>query len=176
MSELREEIILILDTSRYTDCFGELEVEKAADAIINLINTESQAGDVGELVAEIDAAYEHWQKATMPSSTASKGAMEVRYERFQLLINRHWKTLRTALTRSDAGWRETVKTLVDALELYVPSPQCRGCADHDGQCANSLSGKKPCDPAFYQAFAQSARDRAVHLINTGPEREASNGD
>lgn len=97
--ELREEIILILDTSRYTDCTGELEVEKAADAILNLINTEGQAGDVGELV---ERARDHAAEAERKhrpdpncSSTAASDAVEA-YE----------SVIRTALARSAPGWRD----------------------------------------------------------------------
>lgn len=86
----------------------------------------------------------------------------------------HWLPIQ-ALT-APTGWRDTVEELIDALNLFVPSPRCRDCADSNGACPNSLSGKAPCDPAFYHGWAQSVRDRATRkLLDSGAEVEANDG-
>ena len=118
MSELREEIILILDTSRYTDCFGELEVEKAADAILNLINTEGQAGDVGGLDAikalidfesECDAELDDRPgagKTVFVEDIMDEKLCEMGLDRPFDIVRHFADPIRTALARSAPGWRD----------------------------------------------------------------------
>ena len=131
MSELREEIILILYTSRYTDCFGELEVEKAADAILNLINTEGQAGDVGELDAikalidfesECDAELDDRPgagKTVFVEDIMDEKLCEMALDRPFDIVRHFADPIRTALSRSEPGWRSDMENEIRFVVFFA---------------------------------------------------------
>jgi hypothetical protein len=67
--------------------------------------------------------------------------------------------------------KATIEKLLDALEVFIPSPMCRDCADHDGECPNSRTSERPCDPDEARGWAAMVRDEAQRELT--PLREVS---
>lgn len=83
----------------------------------------------------------------------------------------HCDALRALLPApNDAALREALAETLDALELFIPSPLCRDCADEGGTCPNSRSEKRPCDPHEAAEWARHVRDRASAAL-TAPSGE-----
>lgn len=72
--------------------------------------------------------------------------------------------------------RELLKEALDALELFIPSPMCRDCADENGTCPNSRSEARPCDPHEAAEWARGVRDRASVALTATPAQPTRESD
>ena len=57
---------------------------------------------------------------------------------------------------------DLLKEAIGALQLFIPSPQCRECADNNGTCPNNFGA--PCDPDKRADYASNVRRKAITAL------------